>query len=359
MIQTNNLIQFDWRDENANEMTATVFADGSSSKYVLHDIDILRVLEHGMEAQPSEAICDFITSELEVGKDEADALLTELRDTGLLVSENHENFTRYQMWREKNWQRALFYHMKTRTTQTTVPTSAQESTDKKVIETTEDLTKPYTEFKSANLISLPEPSELPDDSFSEVALRRRTHRNFKGREIKLDNLSTLLYYSFETVKKAQDHIEMTPLSDIEPGAARSVNFEVYPVILRCEGLEPGIYQYSIQDHALSKLRAFETADEADNFVVEAAHEQQWGAGSAVTFFFTSVFEREQQWNSGSRGLRNTYISVSEHAHRLILVATALRLRNFLSPALKDSMIDDALGVNGIDEGVAYMVAIGE
>lgn len=356
-VRTNNLVQFDWRGEDEGGITGTVCLE-ESTQYNLNDVDILHVLEHAMTARSMEELHQFTVSNLDTDDEGAEELLDMLVETGFLLPTDHENFDKYSNWLEKGWARALFYHMKTRQAGVKDQPAADGGAETQRSEREGPSVTPYTSFSGEELVDLPEPGELPEESFWDVAHRRRTHRNFNEVEIDQKTLSTLLHYSFHPVREARNHVENTPLLDVDPEALQRISFEVYAVVLRCEGIVPGIYQYSIQDHALSPIQELDDAEEADELVVDAGHEQSHPAGSSVTFFFSSHFEREQQWYRESRGIRNNYMRISEHAHRLILVATALELRNYLSPALKDSFVDEVVGVDGYDEAVSYLTAVG-
>jgi hypothetical protein len=47
------------------------------------------------------------------------------------------------------------------------------------------------------------------------------------------------------------------------------------------------------------------------------------------------------------------------AHRLILVATALGLKNFLTPAIRDDPAENATEGTPFEQGVHYLVQVGE
>ncbi|ELY92130.1 nitroreductase family protein [Natrinema altunense] len=356
-VRTNNLVQFDWNGPANSGIRGTVFVDGTANTYELDDVDVVAVLEYALTARSKDDLRTFARDSLECDTTAADDLLDTLIETGFLLPDDHENFVAYRTWMEKGWQRALFYHLRTRTADVERPTPPDDREG--TTRSGEPLEPPSATARDGPRIDLPDPDELPDESFRAVALRRRTHRNFSGTEMDLTTLSTVLHHSFGPVRAAFDHLEETPLAETEPGALRRAGLRVYPVVQRCRDVPPGVYEYAIREHALFRIRKFDTVETADDAVTDAAHRQNHHTDAAVSLFFGSVFDHDQQWCPKSRGLRNSYVHVSEHAHRLILVATALRLRNFVTPALKDTRIDALVGVDGDDEAITYMVAIGE
>ncbi|WP_049921002.1 nitroreductase family protein [Halopiger djelfimassiliensis] len=357
-VRTNNLVQFDWNGTTEGAIRGTVVVDGTATTYELDGVDIVAVLEYALTARSKDDIRTFVSDTLESDPKAADDLLETLLETGFLLPSDHENFVAYRQWMEKGWQRALFYHLRTRTADVDRPTAAGES-DERTSRSETRLEPPSVTDRDRPRIDLPDPDELPDESLRTVALRRRTHRNFGGTELDLTTLSTVLWHSFDPVREGFDHLEETPLSETEPGAIRRAGLCVYPVVQRCRDVPPGVYGYDIREHTLYLIREFDTVEAADEAVTDAAHRQRHHADAAVSVFFGSVFAHDQRWCPKPRGLRNSYVHVSEHAHRLILVATALRLRNFVTPALKDTRIDALLGVDGDEEAITYLVAIGE
>jgi SagB-type dehydrogenase family enzyme len=189
-------------------------------------------------------------------------------------------------------------------------------------------------------------------------LGRRTHRTFAEEPLGAETLSTLLSHSFEKPRRVRRSLLDGEREPSHGTLSRHFSFEVYPVVMRGDGVEEGVYRYDITDHALDRVGDIDDPESADDRMVRTAYDQVHPAGAAVSFLFTSHMGREQARYRDSRAIRNAYMQVAGHSHRLILTAIAMELRAFLSPALRDDLADETVGVDGFSEAVTYMTTVG-
>ena len=75
-------------------------------------------------------------------------------------------------------------------------------------------------------------------------------------------------------------------------------------------------------------------------------------------FFTSVFARILWRYPYARAYRAALIEAGHVCQSFLLVATSLGLAPFSVMALADSVIEDDLGIDGIQESVLYAAGIG-
>lgn len=130
--------------------------------------------------------------------------------------------------------------------------------------------------------------------------------------------------------------------------------ETYFFAFSVDGLEPGLYHYDPRGHRAVLLRRGDLTDE----VVTMCIGQDRPRGAACAFVITAVWERYMFRYRHPRAYRTLLINVAELAHKYILLATALDLSTFLTPALRDEFADQLLGVDGLKEAPLYVVAIG-
>ena len=202
-------------------------------------------------------------------------------------------------------------------------------------------------------MKLREPASL-DARFLDVLLRRRTHRSFSIEPLSIESLSTLLYYTWGVT----GHIDVPvlgklPLKTSPSGGARHP-IEAYVVALKVAGLEPGLYHYLSDSHSLEILANGAHPDR----VVEYCAGQQWVGEAGAVFIMTAVFARSMWKYNLPRAYRVVLADAGHLCQTFCLVACALGLAPFCTMALRESLIESDLGLNGFDESALYVAAVG-
>ena len=196
--------------------------------------------------------------------------------------------------------------------------------------------------------------EIPRDTFFETLHARRTHREFARGKVSLDNVSKLL----QTTWGVQGYFETDvfgklPYKTSPSGGARHPG-EVYLMALRVAGLERGMYHYHARDNRLVRLPVKVSPRRASEYCAD----QLYFAGAAALFIMTAVFARTM-WKYGrARAYRVVLLETGHLCQTFCLTATRLGLAPFSTAALKDSLIEKDLGLNGISESVLYVAGVG-
>src|SRR4029077_18396672 len=87
-------------------------------------------------------------------------------------------------------------------------------------------------------------------------------------------------------------------------------------------------------------------------------DQSWFAGAAALFIMTAVFARTM-WKYGrARAYRVVLLETGHLCQTFCLTATRLGLAPFCTAALRDSLIERDLGIDGISESVLYVAGVG-
>ena len=87
-------------------------------------------------------------------------------------------------------------------------------------------------------------------------------------------------------------------------------------------------------------------------------DQPYFAGAAALFIMTAVFARTM-WKYGTaRAYRIVLLETGHLCQTFCLTATRMGLAPFSTAALKDSLIEKALGIDGISESVLYVAGVG-
>ena len=197
-------------------------------------------------------------------------------------------------------------------------------------------------------IELPRPQTPPKATLAEVLGRRRSMREFSEAPLTLAELSFLLWAS-GGIADEDDHYEFRTA----PSAGALYPVETYLAVHRVNGLAAGIYHYGVKGHVLEALRA----GDVRAATAAAALDQQTAAQAAAVWLWTAVFAR-CAWKYGQRAYRYVYLDAGHIAQNLALAATSLGLGSCQIGALYDDEANTLVAVDGTEESVLYMSAVG-
>jgi SagB-type dehydrogenase family enzyme len=192
------------------------------------------------------------------------------------------------------------------------------------------------------------------DVFFRTLRGRRTHREFAKGKVSMENLSTLLRMTWGVQGYFQtDVFGRLPYKTSPSGGSRHPG-EVYLMALRVDGLERGMYHYQAKDNRLAKLPTKVSPRKAGAYCAD----QWYFSGAAALFIMTAVFARTMWKYGGARAYRVVLLEAGHLCQTLCLTATRLGLAPFSTAALRDSLIEKDLGLDGISESVLYVAGVG-
>jgi SagB-type dehydrogenase family enzyme len=212
----------------------------------------------------------------------------------------------------------------------------------------------YKRYPSAVKIPLSVPQTEGGASIWDVMRRRRSVRRFTDRPMQEAELSQLLWAA-----QGITGINRSLGLRTAPSAGALYPVETYLVVHAVEGadelhtIEPGIYHYAVEEHALEQLRTSDFQME----IARAALDQEIAAWADVVFVWTAVFERSK-WKYKQRAYRYVYLDAGHIAQNVALGAVALGLGSCQIAALYDDEVNALLGVDGVEESAIYMTAVG-
>ncbi|MDW5328872.1 SagB/ThcOx family dehydrogenase [Plantactinospora sp. KLBMP9567] len=212
----------------------------------------------------------------------------------------------------------------------------------------------FKRYPRAPTVVLPRPRPVESRRFVDVLLNRRTVREFDERAVEVEQLSAVLFYSFAPQSFVDiDGLGALPLRPYANGGARS-ELEIYLNVRGVAGLDDGLYHYEPVAHCLEFLR--ERLDQAQ--LTHLSHQQVMCARAPVTLFVTGVVERLAHKYHNARALRVMYLDAGHLGQTFALVATAHGLGPYQTAAFRDSDVERALGIDGTDETVLYLLGFG-
>ena len=197
------------------------------------------------------------------------------------------------------------------------------------------------------MISLPKP-DFFGEPLENTIQKRRSIRNYTDSKLTLLELSQLLFSAQGMTGYEQGYALRTP-----PSAGALYPLEIYAVVMRVEGMEPGIYHYVTGSHGLELVKS----GDFKRGLIDAALGQEMVGEAAVTFIISAVFDR-MTFKYGERGFRYVYIEAGHVSQNLFLQSTSLGLGSVCVGAFYDDKMNALIGVDGTDEAVIYLHSVG-
>ena len=208
--------------------------------------------------------------------------------------------------------------------------------------------EPTKRYPDAPHLKLDPPPREGGLSLWEAIGRRRSVRDYKNIPLTRAELSQLIWAGQGVTKKISSY-------DLRaaPSAGALYPVETYLFVQNVEGVESGIYHYSVKEHELELLRQgdFRSA------LAEAALDQGFLAEAAVVYAWTAVFGRSK-WKYRERAYRYVYLDAGHIAQNVALAAVALGLGSCQVAALYDDEVNALLGVDGEEESILYLTSVG-
>ena len=190
-------------------------------------------------------------------------------------------------------------------------------------------------------------------SLAEVLKRRVSRRDFSKGPMSLQELTSLLHYSYGVRKQhIAYNVQGFPIRFVPTtGGLQAV--EIYLVANAVEGVEQGLYHYNARKHALEEV----DRGNMRRRVVQCAVYQEWLDAASAVFFLTCDM-RKVYWKYGRRAYRFVHVDLGIIAQTLQLVAGAIGLRSCMVAGYQDNQVNDLLQIDGRDEFIGLMFAVG-
>lgn len=210
----------------------------------------------------------------------------------------------------------------------------------------------FKDYPRAVRVALP-PCTAPCGEFLNVLLQRKTHREFTPKSLSLSSLSQLLYYTWGVHGYRVTPFGRLPHKTSPSGGSRHPG-EVYVLCLKVRGLAPGLYHYDCRRHRLELLHRGKMGSKA----VAYCTGQTYVENAAALFLMTAIFPRSMWKYRFARAYRVVMLDAGHLCQTFCLTATFLGLAPFCTAALKDTLIEKDLDLDGITESVLYVAGVG-
>lgn len=205
----------------------------------------------------------------------------------------------------------------------------------------------YKHYPGAKIILLPKP-KYNGMSLEEAIRKRRSIREYASKPMTMDQVSQLLFAAQGITGKQYGH----PLRSV-PSAGALYPFEIYVIVNRVKELPNGIYHYALLNHSLELVKSGNFGDE----MIDGGLKQEMLGDSGVTFVLSAVFNRLRH-KYGERGFRYAYMEAGHISQNIALQAVSLGLGSVCVGAFIDEKVNHLIGVDGYEEAVIYLHAVG-
>jgi SagB-type dehydrogenase family enzyme len=206
---------------------------------------------------------------------------------------------------------------------------------------------PFKHYAEAEKVRLPTAWKMEID-LGEILQFRRSCRRYTNTPLRMEELAKLLWASQGISGRAGSFYFRTA-----PSAGALYPVETYLSIQNVESVPPGLYHYQPAEFVLELL----TADSAGKKVAESSLGQSFLARAGVVFIWSAILRRNFS-KYGHRGLRYIMMDAGHICQNLLLAAEGLELGACPVAAFYDDQINMLLGLDGEEESVIYLAAVG-
>jgi SagB-type dehydrogenase family enzyme len=209
-----------------------------------------------------------------------------------------------------------------------------------------DRPEPYKTYPDAPRLALPEPSTGQEMSVAVAIAARRSQRDYTSGSLSQEALSQLLHAASGITAPDRGF-------RAAPSAGALYPIETYAVVRDVTGLEPGVYHYAVQEHALEQLQA---GDVGRRLTVAGLGQEMLGQAQ-VTLVLSAIFQRTR-WRYRQRAYRYVLMEAGHIGQNVYLAATAMGLGTCAIGAFLDQELNALIGVDGQEEAALYMFTVG-
>lgn len=218
-------------------------------------------------------------------------------------------------------------------------------------------TPPPPFHRVGEAVALP-PSDR-DGPLYELLRSRRTARGFDpDRPLSAVELSTVLRWVWGCHGTAALGDEHVVLKKTSPSGGSLHPVEVYPLVRAVEGVEPGLYHYSVEHHGLEAIEALD-AGEAAELAGSFLGGQWYFASAPVLFVLAARFDRSfWKYRDHDKAYSAILLDAGHLSQTFYLVCAELGLGAFVAGAVNDATIDSRLGLPRFEQGTIAICGCG-
>lgn len=224
--------------------------------------------------------------------------------------------------------------------------------DNEVIEVMQSMYESL-QFKGYKTIDLPKSLRSLNISLDGAILNRTSTRVMAPSLITLENLATILHYSYGLTRINENKTSTRP-SRMVPSAGALYPLELFLHSAYIQDQSPGIYHYNPE---MNNLRLIDEGDKSPQISNNLVLNQNLAYEASLIIFITAIFRRST-FKYADRGYRFILLEAGHVAQNINLITNGLGLGSINLGGYYDHNVDDMLGLDGITHSTIYIIAIG-
>ena len=171
------------------------------------------------------------------------------------------------------------------------------------------------------------------------------------KSITLEDLSKILYHSLG-ITHVESGEEREKTSRPYPSVSKTFPLETYLIIFKMEDLKPGVYHYDVRSHNLELMMEGNFVEE----IVKATQNESL-INASIIFAVSAVFQKAE-FKYGDRGYRYVLFEAGHLAQNIHFLTTLMDLSFQSVGEFIDDTFNKILDIDGYNESVIYVAAIG-
>lgn len=306
-----SVLHLDANDNNQSEATLLMVENGVQVSIKLSDIVRLVKASHGEEIL--HEVLAGSTGSADVPRD---AITTE----GI------------ELWLRHNWLPSICHHSVASGIQGSDSTDHSMRIRKEVLrqyETEGPIPPRYT--CASPELSLPQPTQVNNESLMGALETRRTIRGFRKFNLPLQVISNVLWNGLRVIRETRQAAVSHPLGPLH---SFGVGCEIFFAVHSASGIQEGAYHYDVENHSVSLVRSLVSR----RWVWKVLNYQSAPLTASISIFLVLDFAQVQWRYRHEKALTNQFMDVGRVAQRIILAGERLGLGSFITPALMDSQV---------------------
>jgi putative peptide maturation dehydrogenase len=219
---------------------------------------------------------------------------------------------------------------------------------------------PPPAFYRTGSASIELPVVQPDGAVYRMLAARRTTRSFDpSKPLAVDEFALALHQAFGCHGSASTPGgELVSLKRTSPSAGGLHPIEAYPLVTNVDGVEPGLYHYDGELHALELLEPLD-GDAARALATQFVCGQTYFGDAHVLFLLVARFNRSYwKYRRHQKAYASILLDAGHLSQTLYLVAADLGLGAFVTTVINNAEIDERLGLDGVDLGTVAVCGLG-
>lgn len=196
-------------------------------------------------------------------------------------------------------------------------------------------------------------------SIDEQLAARTTCRNFDASAaVPIAVLSSILRTVFGAVGTRQLAKDSYAVKKRVPSGGGLHPIGAYLIVQRVHGVAPGLYHYHCGDHLLQPL-AHPEPEALANLALRAVAGQEWFANAPVLVVLAARFLRSfWKYRNHPKAYRVLHLDAGHLSQTLFLAAGELGYGAFITAAINEVDLEQALGLDGMQEGPLAVLGFG-